>query len=67
MSSARWHMPLDPSCPKVRDFSEGLITDPMSKYAPIDEIMERFEQDHRPTCKRCTIYGVAHIAAEPLQ
>ena len=59
----RWIYPLDPDCPKVRRFSDALYGDPMTKAmgAPTDEIMEGFASKHRLTCKRCQMYGAAHV------
>jgi hypothetical protein len=57
----KWHAPLDPSCPKVKDFTEGLFNDPMSRYAPLDEIMDAWEAKHRGKCTRCQEYGAENI------
>jgi hypothetical protein len=59
----RYHAPLDPECPDVAKFIEGLYNDPMTVAmgAPVDEIMEYFEAKHRAKCKRCQDYGAANI------
>jgi len=59
----KWHAPVDPDCPEVREFTETLLNDPMTEAmgAPVDEILEAFEIKHRRTCKRCQEFGVANI------
>jgi hypothetical protein len=63
---ARWHAPVDPDCPEVREFSDNLFDDPMTSAmgAPVDEIMESFERKHRQKCKRCQEFGAANIQVE---
>ena len=62
----RWHAPLDPDCPEARQFIDALFNDPMTEAmgAPIDDIMEGFEQKHRARCLRCQEYGAANIEVE---
>lgn len=59
----RYHAPLDPSCPKVAEFSSALFDDPMTSAmgAPVDDIMEGFERRHRLTCEHCRAFGAANI------
>lgn len=59
----RYRAPLDPECPKVREFRNALFDDPMTEAmgAPTDEIMEGFEKKHRATCERCKKFGAANI------
>lgn len=61
--SGRWHTPLDPECPEVREYEDTLMDDPMTSAmgAPVDEIMAAFAQRHRGGCTRCQEYGVANI------
>jgi hypothetical protein len=60
---SRYHAPLDPACPVVREYGDALCEDRITTelVAPVDEILEDFERRHRPTCKRCQAYGVANI------
>ena len=62
----RWRAPLDPECPRVREFVDGLMDDPMTHAmgAPVDDIMEGFEAKHRGDCKRCQEYGAANIEVD---
>lgn len=57
----KYHAPLDPLCVKANKFKHMLYEDPMSDGAPLDEIMEDFERNHRKKCKQCQEYGVANI------
>ena len=59
----RYHMPVDPECPEVREYVDTLLNDPMTHAmgAPVDEILEAWENKHRQTCKRCRYYGLANI------
>jgi hypothetical protein len=57
----RYHAPCDPDCPKYRRYVDALYNDPMSEGAPLGEIMEEFERNHRRKCERCKEYGVANI------
>jgi hypothetical protein len=61
-----WNFPLDPECPSVADFREGLYGDPMTAAmgAPTDEIEEGFARQHRVKCERCREYGCANVDAE---
>ena len=44
---------LDPECPLVAEFMEALFGDPtMAMGAPVEEITEEFERQHRKQCKR---------------
>jgi hypothetical protein len=58
---ARWVFPLDPECPEVINHYQSFSDDPMSKYAPMDDINEAFEAKHRKNCKRCQEYGAANV------
>lgn len=55
-----WYFPLDPECPVHREYVDRLTNDPMSKYAPVDEILEAHEERHRIECTRCREYGRAN-------
>lgn len=59
----RYHAPLDPDCVEVMNYTSALFNDPMTKAmgAPVDDIMEDFEQRHRLKCKQCQEYGAANI------
>jgi len=59
----RWVYPLDPECPKVRDFRDALYNDPMTHAmgAPVDDIEEGFTGKHRVECRRCQEYGAANV------
>lgn len=59
----KWHAPVDPDCPEVREFTDSLLNDPMTEAmgAPVDEILEAFEARHRQTCERCREFGAANI------
>ncbi len=59
----RYHMPVDPECPEVREYVDTLLNDPMTHAmgAPVDEILEDFERKHRQHCTRCQEYGAANI------
>jgi hypothetical protein len=60
---AQWHAPCDPECEEYERFINMLYDDPMTKAmgAPVDEIVEAYEQRHRALCERCSQYGVANI------
>jgi len=60
---ARWHAPCDPECPEYEQYYRGLVDDPMTTAmgAPVDEIMEDFENKHRAGCERCREFGAANI------
>ncbi len=62
----KYHTPLDPDCPEVREFTDSLLNDPMTEAmgAPVDEILEGFEARHRKDCKRCQEFGAANIEVE---
>ncbi len=64
--AGRWVLPLDPGCPSVKRFRDGLYGDPMTRAmgAPIDDIEEGFAGKHRVTCGRCQEYGAANIDIE---
>ena len=59
----RYHMPVDTECPEVRAYRDCLLNDPMTHAmgAPVDEILEAWENKHRQTCERCREYGLANI------
>lgn len=61
--SPKFHTPVDPECPEVREYTDSLLNDPMTHAmgAPVDEIMEDFQRKHRQTCERCREYGLANI------
>ncbi len=63
---SHWHAPLDPDCPEVRKFMDGLFGDPMTEAmgAPTDDIVLAFEGKHRGKCERCQEYGAANIEVE---
>lgn len=63
MRQGRWHAPLDPECPNVRDYEDSLFGDPMTDAmgAPTDDIMAAFTRTHRQHCKRCREFGAANI------
>ncbi len=56
----RVNYPVDPECPEVSSYTEQLLGDPMSEYAPVDEILESFNKRHARECKRCQEYGAAN-------
>jgi len=58
--------PCDPQCPDVIAFLHSLLNDPLTHAmgAPIDDIIEGFEQKHMRTCMRCQEYGTANIDIE---
>jgi hypothetical protein len=58
---AQWYMPCDPDCPEYSKYLKDLIEDPMSRHAPVDEIMENYRKRHMKTCEKCQEYGVANI------
>lgn len=59
----RFYAPVDPQCPEVIAYNEALCTDPMTAAigAPVEDIVQDFEQRHRACCKRCLEYGIAHM------
>lgn len=60
----QWHMPIDPSCPKVEAFYRGLDEDPMSDYVPSDvigDLTSDFEKRHRASCSHCQMYGAENV------
>lgn len=59
----RYHMPVDPECPEVREYTDTLLNGPMTHAmgAPVDEILEDSERKHCQTCERCREYGLANI------
>ena len=49
----RYVYPLDPECPVVAEFMETLFGDPtMALGAPVEDITEEFERQHRKQCER---------------
>jgi len=61
--SPKFHTPVDPECPEVREYIDALLNDPMTYAmgAPVDEILEHWEKKHRSECARCREYGMANI------
>ena len=61
--SPKFHTPVDPECPDVREYVDTLLNDPMTHAigAPVDEILEHWEKKHRSECTRCREYGTANI------
>lgn len=59
----KYHPPLDPDCPDVAKFMSELYNDPMTQAmgAPVDDIVEGFENKHRSKCERCRYYGAENI------
>ena len=59
----RYHHPVDPDCPKVREFYDTILDDPMTEAmgAPVDDIFEDFDRKHVSHCRRCQEYGCANI------
>lgn len=59
----RFHAPVDPDCPEVKEYTDTLLNDPLTDAmgAPVDEILEAFEKKHRQTCIHCREYGMANI------
>ncbi|HEY7328772.1 MAG TPA: hypothetical protein VH592_14110 [Gemmataceae bacterium] len=58
----RYHFPLDPDCPVVRDWQDAFYNDPMTTACGCaDEIAGDWETRHRRTCKRCQEYGCANV------
>ena len=59
----KFHAPVDPDCPEVKEYRENLLNDPLTNAmsAPVDEILEAFENKHRQTCTRCREYGMANM------
>ncbi len=62
----RWRCPVDPDCPKVRDFKEKLLNDPMTHAmgAPVDDILEGFDTKHSASCERCREFGAMNVEVE---
>ena len=59
----RYHFPIDPDCPVVREYMDTLFDDPMTEAmgAPTDDIVEFFRRRHIQTCDRCRKYGVDNV------
>lgn len=58
----RWHAPLDPDCPTVRNWREAEANDPISQQCGcMDEITDAWEERHRARCERCQAYGAANV------
>lgn len=66
MTRLQYYAPLDPECPKVQDYVETLLDDPMTTAygAPVDDILKSFQVKHRPICTRCQEYGAANIEVQ---
>jgi hypothetical protein len=62
----RWIYPVDPGCPAVEDYHRTVCEDPMTTAmsAPVDEILEDFDNRHRVACERCREYGAANVDVE---
>jgi hypothetical protein len=60
---AKWHAPLDPTCPEVIEYRQTVMEDMFGRAmgAPLDEFFEDFERKHRKECIRCQEFGVANI------
>jgi hypothetical protein len=56
-----YYAPLDPDCPVASEFLSALLSDPMSRGAPLDDIVAEFRRKHRFVCERCLAFGLAHI------
>jgi len=63
---SRWVFPLDPECTEVDNYRSTLIDDPMTAGygAPIDDILNGWENTHRRNCKKCQEYGAANVDVE---
>lgn len=59
----KFYAPVDPQCPEVVAYTQSLCDDPVSIGAPLEEIVEDFEQKHRARCRRCLEYGMANMEA----
>jgi len=59
----KWHTPVDPACPEVREWWEAILNDPLTHYygAPVDELGEDFERRHMAKCRRCQLYGAENV------
>jgi hypothetical protein len=58
----RYHYPLDPDCPEVKEMMDGFWEDPITRSSGCGgEILEDFERRHRANCKRCQEYGAANV------
>ncbi len=55
----RFYYPLDPNCPDVASFFDGLFNDPMTAAmgAPVDDISEG-------KCCRCQAWGAENVEIE---
>lgn len=62
--SPQWRRPVDPECPEVKRYRSTLLDDPMSQYAPVDDILENWDRKHIQSCQRCQDYGAANIQTE---
>jgi len=51
----RWTALLDPDCPDVELFIDGLFEDPPIG-AVIDDVIEDFTTNHHAHCVRCNAY-----------
>lgn len=58
-------MPLDPDCPKVIEFRQGVLDDPITQsYSMGEELSEAFDRKHMMECTRCQEHGAANIEVE---
>lgn len=56
----KWNFPLDPDCPRVKQFAKAR-DDPIMKMSGCwDEFLEDFSNQHRIECKRCQEYGATN-------
>jgi hypothetical protein len=56
----QWHLPLDPECEIVAEYSETLRDELAS--ATGDALWAAFERLHRSECERCALYGQQNLA-----
>jgi len=56
--------PTDPDCPSVAEFRSVLFEDPMSEYAPLDDVTRDFDRQHLPSCERCQVFAIANAEVE---
>jgi len=41
------------ACKQANDWIDAVLTDPMGKYAPVDEIIEGYMRKHVVNCEPC--------------
>jgi hypothetical protein len=61
--TGRWVYPVDPDCPEVAEYYEGLYGDPLGAAmgAPLGEIARGFDARHMAECERCQEFGAANV------